>query len=77
MLPPKVTCVEALPEYQLNLRFADGYSGTLDMKPYLDFGIFARLRDPDTFALACIRFDTVEWPCGVDLDPAFISSGGF
>lgn len=72
MLPPKVQGVEALPDHMLRLRFDNGETGMLDVKPYLDFGVFARLRDPAVFAQVVVSFDTVEWPCGVDLDPAFV-----
>jgi hypothetical protein len=29
-------------------------------------------RHPAVFEQARVSFDTVEWPCGVDLDPAFV-----
>jgi hypothetical protein len=72
MLPPKLTKVAPLPHYRLALQFANGEQGELDMTPYLQFGIFSRLTDPTIFAQAHLHFDTIEWPCGVDLDPAFI-----
>lgn len=72
MLSPKVQSVEVLPDHCLRLRFDNGETGILDIKPYLDFGVFARLRDPQVFAQVFVSFDTVEWSCGVDLDPAFV-----
>lgn len=69
---PKITAVTPLHDYCLKLQFSSGETGTLDVSPYLDFGVFARLRDPAAFEQARISFDTVEWPCGVDLDPAFV-----
>ncbi len=72
MLPPKLVHVQAQANHKLQLFFANGESGTLDMQPYLNFGVFSRLRDWSVFAQASIKFDTVEWPCGVDLDPVFV-----
>jgi len=71
-LPPKVQSVDVLPNHCLGLHFDNGETGVLDIKPYLDFGVFARLRDPQAFAQVAVSFDTVGWPCGVDLDPAFV-----
>ena len=31
------------------------------MKPYLDKGIFAALRDPSLFRSVRVSFDTIEW----------------
>ncbi|WP_423236033.1 DUF2442 domain-containing protein [Amphibiibacter pelophylacis] len=72
MLPPRLIHVQALDHHRLAVRFANGDAGELDLQPYLDFGVFSRLRDPAVFAQAKIGFDTVEWPCGVDLDPLFV-----
>jgi Protein of unknown function (DUF2442) len=69
---PKIQTVQVLPDHCLGLRFDNGEVGSLDIKPYLDFGVFSRLRDPVVFAQVAVRFDTVEWPHGVDLDPAFV-----
>ncbi len=44
----------------------------LDMKPYLDIGVFKQLRSKATFHAVRVSFDTVEWDCGVDLDPEFV-----
>lgn len=44
----------------------------LDMKPILDFGVFRRIKDYETFRRVRVAFDTIEWDCGVDLDPEFI-----
>jgi hypothetical protein len=42
------------------------------MKPILDFGIFQRIKDYNAFRRVRVAFDTVEWDCGVDLDPEFV-----
>lgn len=59
-------------DYILSVVFDTGEKGCLDMKPILDFGIFQRIKDPDVFRRVRIAFDTIEWDCGVDLDPEFV-----
>ncbi|WP_295878646.1 DUF2442 domain-containing protein [uncultured Thiohalocapsa sp.] len=69
---PAVTSVDVNEDFTLSLGFSTGASGTLDMKPYLDFGVFRRLRDLDAFRTAHVAFDTVAWEGGIDLDPEFV-----
>ena len=71
---PRVIRVSSVENHMLELEFDNGEMGRLDMKPYLDFGIFQRLRDPQAFARVKVAFDTVEWACGPDLDPEFVYS---
>jgi hypothetical protein len=69
---PAVTSVNANDDFTLLLGFSTGDSGTLDMKPYLELGVFRKLRDPDAFRTAHVAFDTVAWEGGIDLDPEFV-----
>ena len=69
---PSVKTVIPQKNYVLYLTFANGESGTLDMKPYLDFGIFKRIKDYASFKKVAVAFDTIEWESGADLDPEFI-----
>jgi hypothetical protein len=71
-LPPAVIRVEANEDFTLTVGFSTGENGTLDMKPYLDFGLFQVLRDPHIFRTARVAFDTVAWDGGIDLDPDFV-----
>mgnify|MGYP001465232415 FL=1 len=59
-------------DYILSIVFDNGEQGYLDMKPILDFGIFQRIKDYNAFRRVRVAFDTVEWDCGVDLDPEFV-----
>jgi hypothetical protein len=59
-------------DFSISVVFEDGVEGVLDMKPYLDFGVFKRLKDLEQFRRVRIAFDTVEWECGPDLDPEFV-----
>ena len=42
------------------------------MKPILDFGVFQQIKDYDAFKRVRVSFDTIEWECGVDLDPEYV-----
>ncbi len=50
----------------------NGEKRSLDMKPYLNKGIFMELNDIILFNTVKIRFDTVEWDNEADLDPEFL-----
>ena len=69
---PSVISVTPRADYVLDIAFSNGESGTLDMKPYLDFGIFNRLKDHESFEKVTVAFDTIEWEVGADLDPEFV-----
>ena len=70
---PAVNSVIAQDNYQLGVTFKNGEQGILDMKPYLDFGIFQKLKDPIHFSNVTVAFDTIEWDTvEIDLDPEFV-----
>jgi len=69
---PALIHVEAHDDYTLALRFDNGESGTLDLRPILDFGVFRKIKDLDEFKRVRVVFDAVEWECGVDLDPEYV-----
>ena len=69
---PSVCEVIPNEDFSLNIILDTGEKRLLDMKPYLDFGVFKKLRDFENFKRARVAFDTIEWDEGVDLDPEFI-----
>jgi hypothetical protein len=69
---PRIKQVIPRDDYTLFVAFEDGKEGALDMKPFLDFGVFRKLRDLDEFKRVRIAFDAIEWECGVDLDPEYV-----
>ena len=69
---PSVTEVTPRKDFSLSIAFDNGEEGILDMKPYLGFGVFQKIADYKRFSRARVAFDTVEWDCGVDLDPEFV-----
>lgn len=64
--------VVAHDDYTLVIDFDNGEKGILDMKPFLEFGVFKRLQDRTAFRRVRVAFDAVEWDSGVDLDPEFV-----
>ncbi len=56
----------------MSVAFESGEKGLLDMKPYLDYGIFGKIRDPKVFETVRVSFDTIAWESGADLDPEFV-----
>lgn len=69
---PSVKEVIPHDDFTLSIVFENGESGTLDMRPILGFGVFQKIRDPDSFKRVRVVFDTIEWDCGVDLDPEYV-----
>jgi hypothetical protein len=56
-------------DFHLELKFDTGEYRLFDIRPYLDRGIFHKLRDPTLFRAAYIAFDTVCWPGNLDIAP--------
>lgn len=71
-MSPSIKKVIAKPDHLLVIDFENGEQGTLDMKPYLNFGVFKKLQDQNEFEQVRVAFDTIEWPSGADLDPEFV-----
>ena len=69
---PSIKNVFAGEDFILFIDFDNGEKGKLDMKPFLDFGVFQRLKEYKAFKRVRVTFDTIEWDSGVDLDPEFI-----
>ena len=69
---PSVESVVPNEDFTLSITFDNGEEGVLDMKPHLDFWVFQRIADYGSFKTVCVSFDTIEWDCGVDLDPEYV-----
>ena len=59
--------VEALKDYQLKLIFDNGEIKIKDMKPYLDKGIFKKLKDINVFNNVKIKYGTISWENDIDM----------
>ena len=58
--------VEPLKDYKLLLTFNNNEKRIKDMKPYLNRGIFKKLRDINFFYKVDIKYGTISW--GEDID---------
>lgn len=70
---PRIVAVEARPPFVVELTFADGTRGSVDLSRWIkdSKGVFAALRDPAVFTAVTVDHDagTIVWPNGADLDP--------
>ena len=64
-----VTSVEVRENYHLELQFNTGETRLFAARPYLDRGVFQRLKDPALFQQAYVAFGTVCWPGNLDIAP--------
>ena len=65
----RVTHVMVLENYFLELVFSTGETRVFDAKPYLEKGVFSRLKDAALFRQAFLAYDTVCWPGNLDIAP--------
>ena len=64
---PHVKQVRPLEDYQLEVIFENGEQRLFNMKPYLQKGVFVRLRNRAVFRSARVVAGSVEWPGELDL----------
>ncbi|MHC4175993.1 MAG: DUF2442 domain-containing protein [Planctomycetota bacterium] len=69
---PSVVRVAPNEDFTLAIEFDNGEAGILDVRPYLEFGVFQKIKDHEHFKRVRVAFDTIEWDRGVDLDPEFV-----
>jgi len=76
IMNPRVKNVMPENDYTLHLWFTNGEEGILDMKPYLDKGIFRELRDFSIFNSVRPFVGTIQWANEADLcpDTAYLDS---
>lgn len=75
---PRVTAVQYIQDYKLELVFSDGIRAVLDFKPRIigRGGVFAPLADVSFFRRVTVdpEIGTLVWPNGLDLDPDVLYS---
>lgn len=59
--------VEVLSDYRLLLTFDNKEKRIKDMKPYLDKGVFQKLKDKNLFNQVKISFGTISWGEQIDM----------
>lgn len=68
-MTPDVINVVALPDFFIDVEFADGERRLFNMRPYLDYPAFAQLKEPGMFLRARAKHGTVVWTDDIDLSP--------
>jgi len=66
---PRVKAVKPNPDYTLILVFANDELRLFDVRPYLDRGIFQRLKDPGIFNSVKPFMGSIQWQGGQDFCP--------
>ena len=67
--PQTITACRVIADHELELRFADGFTGRLGLRDVLWGPMFEPLNDPALFREARVEDDTVRWPNGADFCP--------
>lgn len=65
----KVISVKPLDNYRILLTFSNNEVRIKDMKPYLNNGVFKKLKNKAFFNSVHISFDTISWNEEIDLCP--------
>ena len=63
----KVVKVDAKDDYTLFVELSNGFSGSFDVKPYLEKGVFKELKDINYFKQVKPFFCGISWPNEQDL----------
>ena len=65
------TVTKVIPQdgYQLLVTFSTGETKKFDARPYLEKGVFTRLKDKGLFDQAYVAYDTICWPGNLDIAP--------
>ena len=63
----KIVEVKALPNYELLHTFDDNVKKIKDMKPYLEKGVFRKLKDKKFFKNVKLAYGTISWDEEIDM----------
>lgn len=66
---PDLVRVTPLPPADLLLAYSDGAVRKFSCAPYLERGVFSRLKDSTLFCQAYVAHGTVCWPGALDIAP--------
>ena len=66
-LLPRVSAVEACPDYQLLLTFRNGEQRLFDASELIELPVYKKIKE--VFFSARVEFGTVIWPGDVDISP--------
>jgi hypothetical protein len=65
----RVVSAKANDDFTLDVVFSDGAVRRFDAKPYLEKGIFRRLRNVEYFKNVHIAYGTIAWDDELDIAP--------
>lgn len=65
------TVIKVVPkdDFRLLVTFNTGETKLFDARPFLEKGVFTKLKQPELFQQAYVAFDTVCWPGELDIAP--------
>ena len=63
----EVKKVEVLPDYELLLTFDNDEIRIKDMKPYLNKGVFQKLKEKEYFNKVKVCYGTISWGDKIDM----------
>jgi len=72
----RIIDVDYIKDYTLRLKFSDGVTKEVDLKPYLTGEVFGELLDMGKFVQYGLTPVTIEWANGADLAPEFLYAVG-
>ncbi|WP_183576694.1 DUF2442 domain-containing protein [Mucilaginibacter sp. X5P1] len=64
----KAINITVLPEYTLRVTFDDGISGTIDLKQFIENGIFSVLKDQHLFNKVYTTGYSIAWDEDLEID---------
>ncbi len=64
-----VVSVSPTPDFQIDLKYANGESRRFDMRPLLQMKPWSRIASPALFSRASVNYGTVVWPGDIDIAP--------
>ena len=69
MIINKIISAKPQSNYSVEVMFKNGVHGIFDMSPYLNEGVFVKLRDPAFFNAVRVEYGTLVWPDEIDIAP--------
>lgn len=73
---PRINKVVPNEDYTLILHFTNGEIKKYDVRPLLDKGVFATLKDLSIFKQVHVSYGTIEWPGEIDICPDTLYEDG-
>lgn len=63
----RIKDLQALEDYKILVTFDNGEKRIKDMKPYLEKGVFKKIKDEKIFKSVKLAYGTVSWGDNIDL----------